>query len=139
MKRPLVSILMPVFNGEAVVQLFASWQMRDAEQMPTAAQLSKNLPAAVRSKWLGGLTQTPKAAASADEALLRLEMAADVPTPAEHLPARRQLQLQLLTQRHAASPAQTWSDDVASVLASAHADDKAKRLQAVLGRLLRNS
>ena len=126
-------------HGEAVVQLLGSWQTRDASQLPTAAQLSKNLPAAVRSKWLGGLTQTPKAAASADEALLRLEMAADVPTPAEHLPARRQLQLQLLTQRHAASPAQTWSDDVASVLASAHADDKAKRLQAVLGRLLRNS
>ena len=31
------------------------------------------------------------------EALLRLEMAAELPTPAEHLNARRALQLQLLT------------------------------------------
>ena len=107
MKRPLVSILMPVFNGEAVVQLFASWQMRDAEQMPTAAQLSKNLPAAVRSKWVNGVSQTP-GGLGVSEAMLRLEMTADVPTPAEYLAARRQLQLQLLTQRNAATPAQTW-------------------------------
>ena len=136
MKRPLVSILMPVFNGEAVVQLFASWQMRDAEQMPTAAQLSKNLPPAVRSKWAASLMQAP-AQTDAGEALLRLEIAADVPTPAEYLPARRQLQLQLLTQRNAATPAQTWGDDVATVLTQIHNETQARRLQAILVKLLR--
>lgn len=124
-------------HGEAVVQLLASWQAREASQLPTAVQLSKNLVPAVRSKWANALAQTPKEA-GADEALLRLEMAADVPTPAEYLAARRQLQLQLLTQRNAANPSQTWGDDVATVLASAHAEDKAKRLQLALGKLLRS-
>ena len=133
MKRPLVSILMPVFNGEAVVQLFASWQMRDAEQMPTAG---KSLPAAVRSKWVNGLSQTP-GGLGVSEAMLRLEMTADVPTPAEYLPARRQLQLQLLTQRNAATPAQTWGDDVATVLTQIHNETQARRLQAILVKLLR--
>ena len=123
-------------HGEAVVQLLSSWQARDASQLPSAAQLSKNLPASVHSKWVSVLAEAPKAA-GADEALLRLEMAADVPTPAEHLAARRQLQLQLLTQRHAASPAQTWGEDVAAALASDHAEGIAKRLQSALGKLLR--
>lgn len=123
-------------HGEAVVQLLGSWQTREASQLPTAVQLSKNLAPAVRSKWANALAQTPKEA-GADEALLRLEVAADVPTPVEHLAARRQLQLQLLTQRNAATPAQTWGDDVATVLASTHAEDKAKRLQLVLRNFLR--
>ena len=123
-------------HGEAVVQLLASWQMRDAEQMPTAAQLSKNLAPAVRSKWAASLMQAP-AQTDAGEALLRLEIAADVPTPAEYLPARRQLQLQLLTQRNAATPAQTWGDDVATVLTQIHNETQARRLQAILVKLLR--
>jgi hypothetical protein len=123
-------------HGEAVVQLLGSWQARDAAQMPSAAQLSKNLPTAVRSKWAGSLGQT-LAQADANVALLRLEMAADVPSPAEHLAARRQLQLQLLTQRNAAAPAQTWGDDVAAVLSQAHDEAAAKRLQATLAKLLR--
>lgn len=123
-------------HGEAVVQLLASWQMRDAEQMPTAAQLSKNLAPAVRSKWAASLMQAPTQT-DAGEALLRLEIAADVPTPAEYLPARRQLQLQLLTQRNAATPAQTWGDDVATVLTQIHNETQARRLQAILVKLLR--
>ena len=123
-------------HGEAVVQLLASWQMRDAEQMPTAAQLSKNLAPAVRSKWAASLMQAP-AQTDAGEALLRLEIAADVPTPAEYLPARRQLQLQLLTQRNAATPAQTWGDDVAAILSSLHTEDKANRLKSALSKVLR--
>ena len=55
----------------------------------------------------------------ASEALLRLEIAAEVPTPAEQLSARRMLQLQLLTRRNDPSPAQTWGQDTARVLASA--------------------
>ena len=45
------------------------------------------------------------------EALLRLEMAAELPTPAEHISARRMLQLQLLTKRNAPAPAETWGEE----------------------------
>ena len=71
------------------------------------------------------------------EALLRLEMAADVPTPAEHVPARRALQLQLLTRRNDPAPAETWAQDTAAVLASAHDEAQARRLQIALKALLR--
>jgi hypothetical protein len=39
--------------------------------------------------------------------LLRLEMAADVPSPAAQVNARRALQLQMLTRRNDPAPAQT--------------------------------
>ena len=69
--------------------------------------------------------------------MLRLEMAAEVPTPAEHLSERRALQLQLLTQRREAGPAETWAQDVAQVLGSAHDEASARRLQNALRQLLR--
>jgi hypothetical protein len=69
--------------------------------------------------------------------MLRLEMAAEVPTPASHVDARRALQLQLLTKRHDAPPAQTWAQDVASVLASTFEAESARRLQAALKVLLK--
>jgi hypothetical protein len=71
------------------------------------------------------------------ESLLRLEMAAEVPSPADQLDARRALQLQLLTRRHEAPPAQTWAQDVAQVLAGPYDGAAARRLQAVLKMLLR--
>ncbi|MFZ9440709.1 MAG: hypothetical protein ACO260_10490, partial [Hylemonella sp.] len=70
-------------------------------------------------------------------ALLRLEMAAEVPTPAAELQARRNYQLQLLTRRNDPTPAQTWAQDVARVLAAAYEDSIARRLQAALKVLLR--
>jgi hypothetical protein len=73
----------------------------------------------------------------ASEALLRLEIAAEAPTPAEHLNARRALQLQLLTRRNDPPPAQTWGEDAARVLASAYEVAAARRLQGVLKTLLR--
>ena len=76
-------------------------------------------------------------AGDASEALLRLEIAAEVPTPAEQLDARRALQLKLLTRRNDPSPAQTWGEDAARVLASAHDAGTARRLQNVLKALLR--
>ena len=81
------------------------------------------------------LGQAPQAAA--DQALLRLEMAAEVPTPAEHLSERRALQLQLLTRRNEAGPAETWAQDVARVLGTAHDEASARRLQNALKNLLR--
>ena len=59
-------------------------------------------------------------ARGAAEALLRLEIATELPTPAEHISARRMLQLQLLTRRNDPAPTETWVKDVAQVLASAH-------------------
>ena len=47
------------------------------------------------------------------------------------------LQLQLLTRRNAPAPEQTWTQDVAAVLATAYADAVARRLQNVLKVLLR--
>ena len=77
------------------------------------------------------------AAASAAESLLRLEMAAEVPAPAEQLDARRALQLKVLTRRNDPAPAQTWTQDVAQVLASGYDAAQARRLQAALKLLLR--
>ena len=74
---------------------------------------------------------------SAAEPLLRLEMAAEVPTPAEHQGARRALQLQLLTRRNDPAPAETWAQDAGKVLATAHDDATARRLQNALKVLMR--
>ncbi|MFZ2296356.1 MAG: hypothetical protein WAW46_15125, partial [Polaromonas sp.] len=73
----------------------------------------------------------------ASEALLRLEMAAELPTPAEHISARRMLQLQLLTRRNAPAPAETWGEDTAKVLASGFDASNARRVQNVLKALLK--
>lgn len=90
---------------------------------------------AVRGRWLQSVSASP--AGDASQPLLRLEMAAEVPTPAEALEARRALQLQLLTRRNDPSPRETWADDAARVLATAHDAATARRLQAALKVLLR--
>jgi hypothetical protein len=99
--------------------------------------LGRAVPAAARTQWTQALGAPATGDASAAQALLRLEMAADLPTPAEHLSERRTLQLQLLTQRHAAAPAQTWTQDLAQVLAMPHDPAHARRVQNVLKALLR--
>ena len=53
------------------------------------------------------------------------------------LDARRALQLKLLTRRNDPAPAQTWGQDVATVLAAPHDDATARRLQNALKGLLR--
>jgi hypothetical protein len=70
-------------------------------------------------------------------ALLRLEMASEQPTPAEHLSDRRALQLQLLTKRNDPTPVETWSQDVAVVLSAPYEPQSAQRLQAVLKVLMK--
>jgi hypothetical protein len=122
-------------HGEVLTQLMTAWEQRDAEQMPTAQALGSRVNAASRSAWSAALSKP--AVALPGETLLRLEMAAEVPTPAEHLSERRMLQLQLLTRRHAAAPSETWVDDVAGVLASAFDASAARRLQTVLKILLK--
>jgi ATP-dependent RNA helicase SUPV3L1/SUV3 len=122
-------------HGESVVGLLSAWEGRNAQAMPTAQQLGRGLQPAVRSQWAQALAQP--AAGDASQALLRLEMAAEVPTPAEQLDARRALQLQLLTKRGEAAPRETWQRDAAAVLATAHDEKAARRLQAALKALLR--
>lgn len=124
-------------HGEALGQLLGAWESRSAEQVPSQQELGKAVAPAVRSAWVQALGQA--ASGDAGEALLRLEIAAEVPTPAEQLTARRALQLQLLTRRNDPAPAQTWGQDVARVLASAHEAQAARRLQNALKVLLRRS
>jgi ATP-dependent RNA helicase SUPV3L1/SUV3 len=122
-------------HGEVLTQLMTAWQQRDAEQLPSAQALGPRVSAGNRSAWSAALAKP--AAPLSGETLLRLEMAAEVPTPAEHLSDRRMLQLQLLTRRHAAAPADTWVDDVAAVLGSGFDAGAERRLQNVLKVLLK--
>ncbi|MDP2015517.1 DUF349 domain-containing protein [Hydrogenophaga sp.] len=122
-------------HGEVLTQLMTAWEQRDTEQMPTAQVLGSRVSAASRGAWSAALSKA--ASALPGETLLRLEMAAEVPTPAEHLSERRMLQLQLLTRRHAAAPSETWVEDVAGVLASSFDASAARRLQTVLKVLLK--
>jgi len=122
-------------HGEALTQLLAAWEQRSADQLPGTHELGKAVSPAVRASWSQALAAAP--GGDAAEALLRLEIASEAPTPAEHLAARRALQLQLLTRRHDPSPAQTWGQDVARVLASGHDAGAARRLQNALRTLLR--
>jgi ATP-dependent RNA helicase SUPV3L1/SUV3 len=122
-------------HGEALTQLLAAWEQRDAAQVPSAQELGNRVTAASRSAWTKALAQAP--AGDASVALLRLEMAAEMPTPAEHLDARRALQLQLLTKRNDPAPVQTWGQDTATVLASAFDAGLTRRLQNVLKVLLK--
>ncbi|KJS65803.1 MAG: hypothetical protein JM57_13160, partial [Comamonadaceae bacterium BICA1-1] len=126
-------------HGEALMGLLGAWQQRNPEAVPSAQALGGKAAAAARSAWASALGKAPAPAAEAARSthLLRLEMAAELPTPAAHLEARRALQLQLLTRRHDPAPAQTWAQDVAQVLASPYDAAAAERLQAVLKLLLR--
>ena len=103
--------------------------------MPSVQELGSRVNPATRGAWVKALTQAP--AGDGAVAVLRLEMAAELPTPAEHLDARRALQLQLLTRRNDPPPAQTWGQDAAVVLAAAFDAAAARRLQNVLKVLLR--
>lgn len=122
-------------HGEALTQLLAAWEHRNAEEVPGVQELGRAVSPAVRGGWLQALGKP--AGGDAGPALLRLEIAADVPTPAEQLTARRAMQLQLLTRRNDPSPRETWGADVATVLAAAHEGGAARRLQAALKVLLR--
>ena len=123
-------------HGETIVQLLTAWETRDAAQLPTVQAMGGRATPGTRTAWvqaLGNSAPTGDAAV----ALLRLEMAAELPTPAEHLSARRMLQLQLLTKRNAPEPAQTWGLDTATVLSSSFDAGSARRVQNVLKVLLK--
>lgn len=122
-------------HGEALTQLLSAWEKRDPELVPSAQEFGSRVSAPTRGAWAKSLGQA--AAAGQGTALLRLEMAAEVPTPAEFLSDRRMLQLQLLTKRNDPTPAQTVAQDVAAVLAQAFDAAQARRLQNILKVLLK--
>lgn len=122
-------------HGEVLTNLLTAWEKRDPEQLPSAQDLGKVVSPAVRSRWVQAVS-TPSGK-DASEALLRLEIAAELPTPAEHISARRMLQLQLLTKRNAPAPAETWGEDAAQVLAADFDAGNARRVQNVLKALLK--
>ncbi len=122
-------------HGESLTNLLAAWEKRQADLVPTSQELGRNVNAAARAAWSQAVSQSPKA--DAGEAILRLEMAAEVPTPAENLNERRALQLQLLTRKNQPGPQDTWALDVTAVLSSAHDPKMARRLQNALKNLLR--
>jgi ATP-dependent RNA helicase SUPV3L1/SUV3 len=129
-------------QGEVLTQLLQAWEQRLPEQVPEAKALHAKMPAATRTMWQKAIA-TPVSSGSAGESnaalILRLEIAASAPTPAEHLSERKLMQLQLLTRRHDASPRETWEKDVAQVLSGSYQDAQAKRLQTVLRSMLRSS
>ena len=127
-------------HGESLTQMLRAWEQRSAEQMPSVQELGSRVSPSVRTLWLQAIAAEPKlSAGSADlnTAMLRLEMASEVPTPASDLDARRALQLQLLTRRNDPSPIQTWGQDAARMLSGPWDEALARRLQAALKVLLR--
>ena len=125
-------------HGEALAQLMDAWKSRDSAAVPSVQDLGSQVNAATRSTWISAIGGAlPAHRTTPDVALLRLEMAAEIPTPAEHLDARRAMQLQLLTRRNDPAPAQTWGHDVAIALSAPYASDDARRLQNCLKSLLK--
>ncbi|MDO9405643.1 MAG: DUF349 domain-containing protein [Polaromonas sp.] len=122
-------------HGEVLTNLLGAWEKRDPAQLPLAQELGKQVTPAVRSSWVKAVSEP--AGKDASEALLRMEIAAELPTPAEHISARRMLQLQLLTKRNAPAPAETWGEDAAKVLASDFDAGNARRVQNALKVLLK--
>ncbi|OYT92091.1 MAG: hypothetical protein CFE43_10180 [Burkholderiales bacterium PBB3] len=126
-------------HGEALTQLLTAWEKRDSSLVPSPQELGAKIGGATRTAWTKAL-EAPASVGAAEpmaQAVLRLEMAAEVPTPAEHLSARRMLQLQLLTKRNAPAPAETWGQDTMTVLAADFDAPTARRVQNALKVLMK--
>ena len=124
-------------HGEALTQLLNAWEKRDSALVPSTQDLGAKIGASVRTAWTKALEGTAGGSDQQAQAMLRLEMAAEVPTPAEHLSARRMLQLQLLTKRNDPAPLQTWGQDTTKVLSAEFEPTTARRLQNVLKVLMK--
>lgn len=122
-------------HGEALTQLLTAWERRDPALLPAAQELGVRVTPALRGAWGKALSES--GAGDAGAAILRLEMAAELPTPAEHIAERRALQLQLLTKRHDPSPAQTWGQDTAQVLTAGYEPALGRRLLVAMKVLVR--
>ncbi len=126
-------------HGEAVTALLQAWEKRDPTLLPSLQALGHHVNAGQRSSWSQAVAAPPQALSQqpAGDLLIRLEIASQLPTPAEHQEARRAMQLLLLTQRNQATPSQTWQQDLARLFACQHEAALGRRLQAALKMLLR--
>ncbi|MBP6277119.1 MAG: DUF349 domain-containing protein, partial [Limnohabitans sp.] len=66
-------------HGETLTRLMSAWQERQADALPSAQELGRTINAATRQAWAQAVSAEVKTPAAT--ALLRLEMAAEVPTP----------------------------------------------------------
>jgi hypothetical protein len=123
-------------HGQSLTQLLDGWKARDAALVPPAGELGGRVNASARQSWIQAVSASAKGTV-ADEALLRLEMAAEVPSPAGHVDARRALQLKMLTRRNDPAPAQTWQQDAAQVFSAEWDAESARRLQHTLKVLMK--
>ena len=123
-------------HGQTLTNLMSAWKDKNPELVPALKELGSRINANQRLSWTKAI-QTGADKLN-QEALLRLEMAANAPTPASDLQARRDLQLKLLTKRNDPSPAQTWAEDAAGVFAGPYDADVATRLQTVLKTMLKH-
>jgi hypothetical protein len=124
-------------HGEALTQLLQAWEKKEASLIPKTQDLGNKNSQSFRALWQQAIEGKKSFSESPSDALLRLEIASEVPTPAEHLNGRRALQLQLLTRRNAPTPLETWGTDAAVVFANAFDAPNARRLQTVLKVLLK--
>lgn len=123
-------------HGQSLTQLLDGWKARDVTLMPSATELGGRVNASTRQAWVQAVSAAAQGSV-ADEALLRLEMAAEVPSPAAQVDARRALQLKMLTRRNDPTPAQTWQQDAAQVLGAQWDAESARRLQQTLKVLMK--
>jgi ATP-dependent RNA helicase SUPV3L1/SUV3 len=124
-------------HGQSFDILQEAWEKRDGTLLPTAQQFGvKAVTNLVRSNWLLALENKYPSKLDSETALLRLEIAADIPTQAEYQVARRQLQMQLLTKRNDPGPKETWTEDVANAISSKYTQKDGGRLSKAVKQLL---
>ncbi len=120
-------------HGASVSQVLQAWHSRDSALLPRPVEAGRLAPAL--PTWTKALAQNSKGVqTAAQEALLQLEIATELPSPAAYQAARRMLQLKMLTQR-GGPDAHAWQQQVAHVLQSPHNEESATRLLAILKTL----
>jgi len=122
-------------HGDSINKVLDAWKNRDEQEIPSAKDLGPRVNSAQRLSWTKALSLSPKG--TSDNHLIRLELATEIPTPARFLDSRRAFQLQLLTQRNAPGPKETWVEDIKGVLTSLYDEEAGLRFQKVLIRLLK--
>jgi ATP-dependent RNA helicase SUPV3L1/SUV3 len=123
-------------HGEALTQLLTAWEQRAADQVPSPAGTGPRRGRG-RARRPGCRRLAPRRLAMRQKHCCAWRWPPRCRRPPSTSMPGAALQLQLLTRRNDPSPAQTWGQDAAKVLASAHDAQAARRLQNVLKALLR--
>jgi ATP-dependent RNA helicase SUPV3L1/SUV3 len=123
-------------RGNAIAALTKAWAARDAALLPELSDLRFKLNKAQWQGWQQAIAVPAKAdEAARDAALLKLEVAFELDSPAEAQTARRALQLSLLASRGRDALVASWPDQVATVFASASTEQAAARLMACINAM----